>query len=387
MVDKKTYSAGPTLPEIFEEVSDDIAYMTRDTSPLLFSLGFPNNVGNVGNPRFSWLEEALNPDAAVINNGGPHAPGDTALNVVAGQGSRFSVGDTVQIDGLDELMLVQAPIAPNVVTVLRAQFGTTAVAIPDGSVMKRIHNAPVENEAAGAATSVLRTRPENYTQIFRQIAEVTRSMRLSNTIGVADELEHQIALAQRNLIRDLAKSVVSGRKQVANPEGTNTTPRTMDGIIALIKNGGDPVIIDANGQALDEFLLNLALREMFTRGASPSILAAPPAQRRAISALIEGRQRYVDNSDTLGAVVQQFISDFATLNILEADIFIPSDTILILDPSRARIVKLGDEPNLWDVDPLGKPGLTDKAEVVGEFSIELKNAGDGGHAIIENLAV
>lgn len=388
MVDKHTSLAGSNLPEIFESIDDAIAFLTRVESPLLAALGFPNGLQNVLNVKHEWLEEQLNPDAAIINNGGGHLAGDTALNVVAGQGSRFLVGDIVQIDGSRELMTVTAPIAANVVTVVRATFGSgPAVPIANGAVLKRISNPAVENESAPAANPTNRIRKDNYTQIFRKVAAVTRSMMLSNVIGVEDELDRQLLNAQRDLIRDLAKATINGRRQTVNPEGTLAVARTMDGLIPQILNGADPVIVDATGNTLDEFLLNQALREQFTRGASPRILAAPPAQRRAISALIEGRQRFESNEGQLGAVVTRFLSDFAVLDVIEADIFIPSDSVLLIDPSKISLKKLGNQAAPWEIVDIGRPGLSTVREVVGEFTLEAKNAGDGGHALIQGLAV
>lgn len=383
-VSKATTTAGATLPELFESISDEIAFLTRSESPLLARLGFPGRVGNVGNVKHEWLQEALNPNSTNAN--GAHSAVATTINVTAGTGSsRFTVGMVVQVDGSRELMRITS-VAANSFDVTRAFNGTTGEAIADGAVITRVADPAEECEDVPGDRPTVRVRRENFTQIFRMPISVCRSMMKSNVIGVADEFEHQLLMAQRDLIRDLAMSVINGRRRAANPEGSGGTERMMDGIIQTILNGADPVVIDAGGATLDELILNDALKDLFVNGSMPTVLAAPPTQRRQISSLIEGRQRYEPDSDMLGAVVNRFMSDFADLEILQPDIFIPSDAVLLLDPNRIEIKKLGDDADVWELIEIGRPGLAQKAELVGEFTAELKNCDDGGHALIHNLA-
>jgi len=383
---KFTTTAGPTLPEIREEVASELAFITRSVSPLLIALGFPDNLKTVFNIRHRWLEDALLPNSATINQVGGHAPGDTVLNVDPIQGLNFRVGDELQVEGSNELMLVTV-VAPNTVTVTRGIKGTTAITIPDNSTLKRVGNPAVEDETAPDARPTSRNPIDNYTQIFRDTAKVTRSMELVHLhAGVDDELDLQIDRVMKDLMRDIAGTVVRGKAQAANPEGTSTTTRTMNGIIHSILGGSSPSVQDAAGAGLDERLLNLILEDMFSKGGEPMLLAAPPAQRRRLSALLQGRQRYRPEDTQLGAIVETFVSDFGEINVLKPDIFIPNDTVLMLDPAKIRMVKLGEGGNPFEVMPLAKTGLTSNREVVGEFGLEIMNAGDGGQGMIQNLA-
>lgn len=386
MPDKFTFSAGASLPEIPEDVASELGFITRSISPLLIELGFPDDTKTVHNPRHEWLEDALLPNSGTIN--GTFAPAATALTLDSPTGLNFLIGDEVQIEGSNEIMIVVAP-APTatVVNVTRGAKGTVAVTIPDNSVMKRIGNPPVENETAPSARPTNRTRIANYTQIFRDVAAVTRSMQLSDQLaGIEDELEHQIDRIMKDLTRDLAHTVVRGKAQTVNPEGTTTQPRTMNGIIHSILGGSDPSLINAVGAGLDERLLNLLLQDMGTKGGDPRLIAAPPAQRRRLSALLQGRQRFQVTDSTLGSVVERFVSDWGELDVLAPDIFIPADTILVLDPSKIRITKLGEAGDPFEVMPLAQLGLTFRREVVGEFGLEIMNAGDGGQGMIQGLA-
>lgn len=385
MPEKFTFTAGPSLPEIAEEVSSELAFITRSISALLIELGFPDNLEVVENVRHEWEEEKLLPNSATVD--GTFTPVDTVITVDAGQGENFVVGDAIQVEGSREIMAVTA-VAANTVTVTRGTRGTTAIAIADNSLLKRINNPAIENETAPTARSTTRTRVANYTEIFRDVAAVTRSMsKVRLLAGIDDELDHQVENTKRDLIRNFASSVVSGKAQTTNPEGTTTQARTMNGIIHSILGGANPSVIDAGGVGLSEQIMNQLLQDMWTKGGNPRLICAPPTQRRRLSALLEGRQRYRVEDSTLGAVVERFVSDFGELDVLAPDIFIPADVIIVLDTAKIRAVKLGQDGDPFEVIPLGDTGLTFRREVVGEFGLEIMNAGDGGHGLITNLLV
>lgn len=386
MPDKFTTLAGQSIPEVHESVNETIAFLTRWESPLLAALGFPTRVKNVFNPRHEWLEESLVPDSTTVN--GAQTAGDTTIEVAAGTGTRFREGQILQVDGSRELFSIDVGgVAANQLTVTRGINGTTAEAIEDGATITVISDPATECEDAPESCVTTRDREENFTQIFRKVAGVCRTAELSDQIGIGTEreLEHQIMMVERHLIRELAKTVINGRQRAVNPAGTATTTRNMDGIIQRILKGADPVIVDAGGQTLDEFILNLALQQMWERGANPMVLAVGPGQRRTVSALIEGRQRFDEDSSQLGAMVNRFISDFAVLEIIDPDKFIPKDVALILDLNRIDLVKLGGQADIWERIPIGRTGLSERVEIVGEFGLQIMNAGDGGHALIQNL--
>ena len=386
MADKFTFSAGTTLPEIAEEVASELAFITRSVSPLLVELGFPGDLDTVGSPRHEWLEDALLPNSGTID--GALASGVTALVLDTPQGLNFRIGDEVQIEGSVELMVVVAatPTA-TVVNVTRGIKGTVAIAIPDNSLLVRISNPAIENETAPTARPTNRTRVANFTQIFRGTASVTRSMQNSQLLaGIDDEMEHQVDRVMKDLVRDIARTVVSGKAQTTNPEGTSAQARTMDGIIQSILAGANSSVIDALGAGLDESLINRLMQDMWTKGGAPRLLAAPPAQRRRLSALLQGRQRFQVTDSTLGSVVERFISDFGEIDVLAPDIFIPGNNVLILDTANLRLVKLGTAGDPFEVMPLALLGLAMQREVVTEVGLEIMNAGDGGHGLLANLA-
>lgn len=388
MTDKTTFEAGSTLPEILESagLEDPVAFITRFTSALMTAIGFPGRTIPVTDtPQHQWAEEKLIPDSTLVD--GAQTAGDTTIEVTTGTGLRFRAKDIVAVNGSRELMSVTTPSADSLL-VVRGIRATTAEAILDGATLELINNPALESGAAKSARPTTLTRKDNFTELFDDTASVTRSMRDSKNIGaVGDQLDHQVLRVQQDLMRRIARTFVQGKRQSSDPEGTLTTARTMDGIIHFILGGADAATLDALGKVLDEDLLNQVLEDAFSKGGSPNLIAASPKQKRAISRLMEGRTRFRGEDTVLGVVVERFISDFGMLDVMEPDIFIPDDVLLILDRSRLRPARHGDRGTPFLVEELSKTGHVDNRLISIELTLEIKNATDGGHALIQNLAV
>lgn len=386
MTVKSTYHAGTTLPEIPESdgLEDPIAFLARFESPWLAAIGFPGRIVNANNPHHEWSEEKLNPDSGTVN--GAQTDSDTSIEVATGHGARFTAGDIVQVNGSRELISVTS-ISTDTLTVVRGIRGTTAEAIADAAVLEIINNPALENETSPDASPTTTTKGDNYTEIFRDSAQVTRSMRLSGHIGdVSDELDHQVLRVQQKLLKKIARTSLNGRRASSNPEGSASVKRTMDGIVQSILVGSDPSITDAAGAALDEDLLNTLLEDIWTKGGRPTLLVPSPRQRRKLSVLLEGRQRYQVADSILGAVVERFVSDFGVLDVLEADKFVPNDLLLVVDRTKVRMAKLGSQAEVFEVLEIARTGTTENRETITELCLEAKNAGDGGHGLLHNLA-
>src|SRR5215203_5250393 len=102
---KATYGAGASLPEVAEDVSDLVGISSPYDTPLLDALG------DAARPARStvheWLEDTLLPNTDKINDS-TYTNATTDTDFVVQNASRFRVGDQVQMEGNDEIMLVTA---------------------------------------------------------------------------------------------------------------------------------------------------------------------------------------------------------------------------------------------------------------------------------------
>ena len=159
---KATYSAGTTLPELAEDVSDLIGIISPYETPLLDALGDP--MREAKSTHHEWLEDELLPNKDSINDNTFTDPASDT-DFVVDNGDRFRVGDQIQVEGSEELMLVTG-IATNTLTAVRGYASTTVEDLADNQQINILGNAALEGADKPGARFTNRTRCDNYTQIF-----------------------------------------------------------------------------------------------------------------------------------------------------------------------------------------------------------------------------
>src|SRR5438445_9119409 len=102
---KATYTAGTSLPEIAEDVSDLVGINSPFETPLLDALGDPARPARA--TVHEWLEDALLPNTDHINDAS-YTNALTDTQFVVHDASRFRVGDQIKIESAKEIMLVTA---------------------------------------------------------------------------------------------------------------------------------------------------------------------------------------------------------------------------------------------------------------------------------------
>jgi hypothetical protein len=170
---KATYSAGTTLPELAEDVADLIGIISPYETPLLDALGDPLRAAT--STHHEWLEDELLPNKDSIDDQSISSP-STETDFDVANGSRFQVGDQIQVEGSAELMLLTA-ISTDTLTVIRGYGGTTAEDLVDGQVINILGNAALEGSDKPSARFT--NRRGNWDCLTRWI---TRSRRGSESL-------------------------------------------------------------------------------------------------------------------------------------------------------------------------------------------------------------
>jgi len=196
---KATYSAGTTLPELAEDVSDLVGIVSPYETPLLNTLG--DSMREATSTHHEWLEDELLPNKDAVNDSTFTDP-STDTDFVVDNGSRFRIGDQIQIEGSEELILVTG-ISTNTLTVVRGYAGTTAEDLVDNQVINILGNAALEGDDKPNARFTNRSRCDNYTQIFTAAVEVSGTDLAASQLGLADEMDNQKQSRLRELVRDL----------------------------------------------------------------------------------------------------------------------------------------------------------------------------------------
>jgi hypothetical protein len=376
---KATYSAGTNLPELAEDVADLVGVISPHEAPLLELLGDP--LHEATSPRHEWLEDELLPNKDAIDDATWVDPDvDTTFNV--DHGSRFRVGDQIQVEGSEELMLVTA-VNSNALTVVRGYAGTIAENLADNQALNILGNAALEGDDKPDARFTNRVRCANYTQIFTAAVEVSGSDLSARQLGLADEMENQKLARLRELMRDLESTVINGGQPASDPQGSDSVRRTMKGIIPHLSthvfrpgDSGFPA-----GNDLDEAKINYALRRIWEdSSAHIDLIVVGGFQKRKINTFCSDSRRYAPTDTTFRDRLSQYESDFGLCRILTTR-WVPHDVVLLLDSSRISVLPLTGRS--FHFKPLASAGDYECGELIGEYTLELRN--EAAHGLIRGL--
>ena len=376
---KATYSSGTTLPELAEDVSDLVGIISPYETPLLDALGDP--MREAMSTHHEWLEDELLPNKDSINDSTYTDPAaDT--DFVVDNGSRFRVGDQIQVEGSEELMLVTA-INTNTLTVVRGYAGTTAEDLADNQVINILGNAALEGADKPDARFTNRSRYGNYTQIFTAVVEVSGTDMAASQLGLADEMDYQKQERLRELLRDIENSVINGGQPASNPEGSGSVRRSMKGVIQHLSTNvfhtGDSGF--PTGTDLDEAKINYVLRQIWeSSNGNVDLIVVGGFQKRKINGFTSGSRNYEANDTTFTDMISIYESDFGVCRIVTTR-WLPQDAALLLDSSRINVLPLAGRS--FHFKPLASSGDYECGEVIGEYTLELKN--ESAHGLIRNL--
>ena len=378
---KASYSAGVTLPELAEDVSDLIGIISPYETPLLDALGDP--LREAKSTHHEWLEDELLPNKDAVNDNTFTDPdADTEFDV--DNGSRFRTGDQIQIEGSEELMLVTG-VDGDSLTVVRGYAGTTAEDLADNQVINILGNAALEGADKPGARFTNRIRSGNYTQIFTAAVEVSGTDMSANQLGLSDEMDYQKQERLRELLRDLENTVINGGLPSANPQGSGSVRRTMNGIIQhLLTNvfrvgdSGFPT-----GNTLDEAKLNYVLRKVWeVSSGNIDLIVVGGYQKRKINGFADGLRSLSSADVTYRDMISVYESDFGVCRIVTSR-WVPQDSVLLLDSSRIGVLPLSGRS--FHFKPLASSGDYECGELIGEYTLELKN--EGAHGLIRGLSI
>lgn len=381
---KATYTAGATLSEIAEDVSDIIGIVSPFETPLLDHLGDPQR--SAISTIHEWLEDSLLPNSDAVDDQSLSGP-TTLTTFTVEHGDRFQVGDQIRLVGKTEVMLVTA-ISGNDLTVTRNYGGSTNSAVADNDVISIIGNAALEGGVAPAARFTNRVRKQNYTQIFTAAVEVSGSQLAAQSIGLADELDFQKQERLRELLRDLENCVINGVAPAATQQGSSTVRRSMKGILASIATNifqpdgaGIPPGDGGNQDLLNEAVLNAAMKAVWEQSSgSIDTIVCGGFQKRRINSFISTSQRFAENTTTFNSMVDVYESDFGICRVVLCR-WMPADKVLLLDSSRLGVLPLGGRS--FHFKPLATTGDSEVGQVIGEYTLEFRN--ENAHAVIKSL--
>jgi hypothetical protein len=105
-------------------------------------------------------------------------------------------------------------------------------------------------------------------------------------------------------------------------------------------------------------------------------------QKRRINSFVSASRSYAATDVAYRDLVAVYESDFGVCRLILCRA-VPADTVLLLDSSRVNVVPLIGRS--FHYKPLASTGDYEAGEVIGEYTLELRN--ESAHGIIRGLDV
>ncbi len=308
------------------------------------------------NIKVEWMEESLTPQTDIISAvSGTSSP----WTITVADGGVFRAGDVLHIQGrAADIQFLVSSISTNDLTVA-GHGGTAASDDPVADdVVQIVGQVLTEGGDPPAARTVERTALYNYTQIGQEKVNATRTARKQAMYAQSDPYDHEAQKKFRELAIRFERALVLGQRY------QSASKRAMGGLFYYITTNSRSGV-KANVKSLIQDLV----RDCWTAGGSPQALWVSPAVKAAITANYDAAlRRSVRDDATAGFTVERLVTDFGDIDVF-ANRYFPTTKGLLLQ--REYDVKRVFDGYMHEA--LAKTGDADNGEIVGEFSLEVKN--------------
>ena len=258
------------------------------------------------------------------------------------------------------------------------------------------NNAQQEGFVLVNSAATPTTRLQNCTQISKRDASVTGSQEEVDAAGKGSEMAHQMALISKVLKSDMEyiscsrQERVDGddvgpvaRKTEAIPHwiaravdklgNTGATSTTVQGVLTGLPTASGTAWAAPAGASqvqVTEQMLNDAMQNAYTNGASPDMWVLPPGPRRTVSTFT-GRsttQVLVGKTEVV-STVDVIATDFGRIKVMPSR-WLPADLALLIDSSYIAMAYF----RTFRQVKIATVGDAETRMIVTEWGIEMRNS-------------
>jgi len=352
-------------------IGDWIGMIDYAEAPLLKKLGLNGEskfkLMNWPTTKPEWLEDALNPVSGTIAEDLDNS--ETGIDLATGEGSYLKAGDVIKID--DEPFWVSS-VTGDTATVATRPFGGSAATHDNGAAWSLVGSARLEGANATTGYTTTTTNPYNYTQIFEEAVQVTRTEMKVMKYGVGDTMAYHLekligggAVGATKRAGKLPQLLQKTFYHGVRNQGSASAARSMGGFETFVTTN----ITNAASARLNKSMLETLVASIVEDGGKPDTLVVPTFQRRMITQLYgEDQVTYERDERTGGRRIDYLDLDFCRLEIMW-DRLAPTNRIYIVESPKVGWITF-DDFAVVDVASLGDYQLKD---VVGEFSFAVVN--------------
>lgn len=350
-------------------ITDVISLIDPSDAPMINKLGgldgasskfkFVNAPGKV----VEWLEDTL----IGLTGNLSVSTSVTVTGLTLSDADNFQEGDIILIDS-EYMWVSDVNNATEVVTVTRAFQGAGASHAASAAVSK-VGQARLEGDDSDDIAFSDRTVGSNYTQILQQEVKVSRTQQQIAQYGISDEMAYQGNKVIPSLMRLLEKFFFHSTVAAA---GSATTPRAMGGYQAFVSTNKV-----AGGTLAQSQFENAILSAYAAGGSGPWDAYCAPANLQKVKNFYDSSNylRVDRTEETVGMVIESILTPYGEVNLV-LDRWAKTTEIPLIDPKHAGFLTLYP----FTQEPLAKTGDSDRSEVVGEFTLCLRQ--NAAHAML-----
>ncbi len=287
------------------DMSEKIAELEPDKSPLVTLTKKMKRTRVVKNPEFDWLEQEL---GSRWSNTTATAT-DVATTITVAAGGFFRAGDLVKVPRTAETLLVTA-VSVNTLTVIRSWGAVPAAAINNAEPLVIIGNANAEGATLRAILQREPVRRTGFTQIVRTPVGVTSTLQATSTHGPrplswyrhVGGIEHAVDMERIMLFGERNRDQVGSQHR-----------RTTGGILEHCTEN----ILNVSATTLTEQSFVQWMETVFRFGSKEKILFACARLCTHIDLWGMGKLQTRPREKTYGLAVKEYMTTHGTLNVIK----------------------------------------------------------------------
>jgi hypothetical protein len=343
----------------------------RNRAPL-FSLTAAMSSQPTDDPEFNWWEESL--DLLNYQLNGAVLIGATTI-IVDERATRLKVGDLLRNEATEEIIRVASVTNDTTFEVTRGAANTTPAAMADNERLLYIGSAYREGAPKAEGTSYNPTKKYNYTQIFRDPIEWTRTAmktRLRYTTDIMKE-DRRRALNKHSI--GIERAIWLGQRYETTESGQPI--RYTGGVLSFIP-AANKVTIAGGGGALDMDELMSYFPDIFAYGSSEKVAFTSLRVLSILGEVVRKNTQFQwgPNEREYGMNVKRLYTPAGTLTLTEHPLFgqgdnFLSDSIVVLDTAQMKYRYIDDTKLLKDRETPGVDGKSE--EYLTECGFEFHN--------------
>lgn len=251
---------------------------------------------SVDDPEYNWYERRLTDRRLVLGSSLDANAGPDTITVTAARSAKeVKAGDLLYVEESGEILQVAAdPTSATSLTVNRGFAGSTITAVTFNGVgvnpnLLVMGSAYEEGSLAPTGVQLDPTKKYNYTQIFRQTLEFTRTA-IKTRLRTGEQVKQAKADALEMLSMDMERAFIFGVKSESTFNGKPI--RTTDGIIKRLTDdaAGNIVSAAAAGTEMEDF--EGYMKTAFTYGSQEKIGFVGNGALLAINQIIRRNSQY-----------------------------------------------------------------------------------------------